>query len=404
MKKKIRLWLWIARNALFGWGVLGIARLFIERDKRIILFTGGFGGNYSDNSKYLYNYCRQFPELQIYFVTWKREVYEELDRYGLQAVRYQNWRCKLLLLKAGYVVMDNIFACGFFVHHARGATTIQLWHGVGFKQLPYRRKLPFLERWIGVLVGSADRFGRYPDWFISTSNFYIERVFRPDFHATQFVNYGQPRNDVLFRKPTVAELMGCDLGVIDRVQSAVEQGKKIILYAPTYRPWNPDIFNSAGFDIGRFERLMEQNNAILLIKSHPFLKTPVHNGGQSVLIYDSNADLYPLFRYIDCIITDYSSIYSDYLLLDRPVLFYAFDLSEYCKHGAMQFDYTEVTPGAIVKDMTSLLDAVEHIIQCSDDGYAEKRRAQREQIFDYQDGNSAARIFENIIGRHSTID
>ena len=109
---------------------------------------------------------------------------------------------------------------------------------------------------------------------------------------------------------------------------------------------------------------------------------------------DSNADIYPVLKYSDALITDYSSIYFDYLLLDKPIIYYPIDLEEYQKKcRGFYRPYEELTAGVKAYNEQELINAIQDVINGVDD-YKEERKVLRDKIFKYQDGRNCERVVE----------
>ena len=101
------------------------------------------------------------------------------------------------------------------------------------------------------------------------------------------------------------------------------------------------------------------------------------------MVINKDADPYVFLKMADVLITDYSSIYFDYLLLDRPIIFFAYDLEEYLSDSReMYFDYDEFTPGEKVNDYQELKSGIVKVIYYSDQ-YKEARNLMRNYVFDY---------------------
>ena len=104
---------------------------------------------------------------------------------------------------------------------------------------------------------------------------------------------------------------------------------------------------------------------------------------ENIMVINKDADPYVFLKLADVLITDYSSIYFDYLLLNRPIIFFAYDLKEYLKDSReMYFDYDEFTPGEKVWDYQGLKNSIVKAIYCSGE-YKEARNLIRKYVFNY---------------------
>lgn len=99
----------------------------------------------------------------------------------------------------------------------------------------------------------------------------------------------------------------------------------------------------------------------------------------------------------DYMITDYSSIYTDYLTMEKPVLFYPYDGDKYVSQNReLQFDYDWITPGPKVKSPDELMMAMKLLATNKDDGYAPQRAEIGRLAFEHHDGKACARILERL--------
>lgn len=158
----------------------------------------------------------------------------------------------------------------------------------------------------------------------------------------------------------------------------------MIFYMPTFR--ESEILFFENFDRDDFQMFLEENNILFCIKLHPKskLNEEFRNiQSENIMVINKDADPYVFLKMADVLITDYSSIYFDYLLLDRPIIFFAYDLEEYLNDSReMYFDYDEFTPGEKVNDYQELKSGIVKVIYYSDQ-YKEARNLMRNYVFDY---------------------
>ena len=109
---------------------------------------------------------------------------------------------------------------------------------------------------------------------------------------------------------------------------------------------------------------------------------------------NSSSDIYAVLKYSTALITDYSSIYFDYLLLDRPIIYYIPDLYEYqTKCRGFYEPYENLTAGIYTTNENELINGLNNII-CLKDEYKEKRKLLRDRMFVHQDGKNCERVIE----------
>ena len=106
----------------------------------------------------------------------------------------------------------------------------------------------------------------------------------------------------------------------------------------------------------------------------------------------ANSDIYPLLRDVDVLVTDYSSIYFDFLLLDRPVVFFCYDLDSYTRDDrALLFDYQTMTPGPKARTMAELVSAL-HQVAAGDDPWRAERALVASLVFDHLEAGASKRL------------
>ena len=178
--------------------------------------------------------------------------------------------------------------------------------------------------------------------------------------------------------------------------------RKIILYAPTFRqspskaeaPQMPDL-------AFLFERL--STKAFLLIRQHPFVKDkpdiPEQYRGSFCVDVSDDFRIETLLMGCDLCITDYSSLVFEYSLMEKPLLFYAYDYEEYNDWRGFYYPYESMTPGPVVKTVKDLAEQIEDAFRSFDPKYI---REFRERFMQSCDGHSTDRILQWMEDRIST--
>lgn len=106
----------------------------------------------------------------------------------------------------------------------------------------------------------------------------------------------------------------------------------------------------------------------------------------------ATGDIYPALNLFDALITDYSSIYFDFLLLDRPIIFFPYDMENYiCNDRSLLFDYKTMAPGPLCTNQNQ----VEHeLLQVTNDQYKKHRKQVTDLVFSHKDDNSSERLWD----------
>ncbi len=200
---------------------------------------------------------------------------------------------------------------------------------------------------------------------------------------------GVSRTDVFFDKDFIASAQ-------DAVRDALPAiaGRKIILYAPTFRGHVRGAKGPDELDIAAMRAALGDEYA-LVIKHHPYVKTPpaIPAGCEDFAFDVTHAGL-PIDKLLtsaDACITDYSSIVFEYSLFGRPICFFAPDIADYNDWRGFYYDYDELTPGPVFSETEPLIAWMEGLAAGFDSAEVD---AFRERFMGSCDGKSTARILE----------
>lgn len=164
---------------------------------------------------------------------------------------------------------------------------------------------------------------------------------------SKILRAGQARNDLLSSTS------------VDLVSKVGHRGKKI-LYAPTWRPFSEVVFFPfKDLDIPHLITYLEKTNITIFLRLHPNFETHIDktilNHRIKILSKQHVEDINDILSDFDLLITDYSSIYIDYLLTLRPLIFLPYDLKEYNKTIGLSIDYNTYTPGPKPETMQNFI-------------------------------------------------
>ncbi|AIW41949.1 CDP-glycerol glycerophosphotransferase family protein [Paenibacillus sp. FSL M7-0802] len=229
-------------------------------------------------------------------------------------------------------------------------------------------------------------------------------------NISQYRITGLPRNDALFSPHSKKNLEN----LFPKIN--MDTGS-VIFFMPTFRKSfvTPDkleggknfsnIFGFSEMHQQNFIEFLEENDITLVVKLHPFEEkyfTEELNAlsSEHIIILNDNLlsqngmDLYDILGSADILITDYSSVYIDYLLLERPILFLPTDLEEYKGNRGFLFEpYDFWTPGPKATTQHELQDTISRFL-VEPDWYKQERSTILTLCHKYQDHHSASRIWE----------
>jgi len=250
--------------------------------------------------------------------------------------------------------------------------------------------------------------GRYLlyDIVVSTSQYFIQDVFSGCFKSKKFLASGYPRNDVLLgwpdQDPVAQSLLKINVNenVIVDIYKAKSNGYKIGLFVPTFRKGLTDPF-AQELELARLSKFAVLNKLYFIFKLHPFMEG---NYGfvnfPNLIEYGALKDIYPVMPLADFLITDYSSVYFDYLLLDKQMIFFVPDLEDYLRNDRnMYFEYEKMTPGNKCRTVSELERHILHIINNSEiDDFKVERTKIASYAFDHMDNLSGKRLWAELFG------
>lgn len=403
---KCKAWIKLLLDLILSWLIKPI-RWIVPVKKGLVLFMGRQNSGFLDNDKYLLIYLMQTGQMDkydIWFMGHRDRVVYELKKYGIKTENYFSLKTYWLLLRADVIITDNAH---WTTHNryniARKAHKIQLWHGIGFKKI--RLSDPdFVEKSKGlkgylkyVLQGQLATY----DTFVSTSEFFSKNVFNPSFEPKEIVNLGYCRNDILFNDfPFNEELVKINTDILawQRIRELKGKGNKIVIYSPTFRNAKTYSVKKTEVDFDLLDEFGRANNIVFVFKLHPLPQNTVKMSHyQNIVEYNSKCDIYPLFELSDMMVTDYSSIYLDYVMTDKPIAFFMYDLEYYttsCR--GIREDFAELLPGKKCLTQEALMDVVYDSLVLGVDAFSEERKLIRDMAWEYQDGQSCKRVWDYI--------
>lgn len=363
---------------------------------------GQNGGNLTGNVKYLFFHIHKLRQknVEVCFFTGKKDVYDELKKNNIPVLLQTSVQALIKLLQANVVVTDsNMSEKKYYL--AFRSYKVQLWHGIGLKRVARdnRNELKGVQSKLLNKIYGELQFYPLEDLFVSTSSFYTENVYAHALKYRQVLEAGYGRNDVLFRVPDTFDMLGADAACIARVEQLRDKGYKIIVCAPTFRDSGGGLLEDKAIDVEKLVEFTKQHKLAIVFKFHPSHRGNKQlEGEDTILLYNSHKDIYPLLRLVDMMITDYSSIYMDYLLLNKPVLFFAYDYQKYVEQDRdIQFDYNWITPGHKCYTQEELQAEIIQILN-GNDRYQERRAEILEIAFKHKDGQACERVWDFIEG------
>ncbi len=269
---------------------------------------------------------------------------------GIRFHRHLSRQATHALLSSGVLIVDHSIRDGYIARRHPNRRVINIWHGVPIKNIelcmPHtsgrrRRLIVKNSSLYDTMIASsaADR-----DAIAKSFGVPPERV-----HVT-----GLPRYD-LFRDQELSQDLQADLAKIHELR----RGRRLVLFAPTFRERGLSAFAQlTEEDWGQLVACLQRHDAVLGLRRHPYDEPPAHPATDRII--DLHPDTMPetnlVLRVTDLLITDFSSLWVDFLLRHRPILGYAKDREHYTENErGFVHRFEEVFPGHFAQSVPELI-------------------------------------------------
>jgi CDP-glycerol glycerophosphotransferase (TagB/SpsB family) len=361
--------------------------LLVRKKKGLIVLTVPRGHLYEDNTRYLFEYCMGQKDLNVILITKNKQLCEKINaRYPGKARLSFSRKGLLCFLRARCVFITNgkydLFP---FYPLKQFKTYVNLWHGTPLKRVNYLNYKSNRD------YGTDTRFCKY----ICTSSEFTKYLMATQFrmHIDNMWVTGQPRNDTLFSEDTT---LADEHPVLK---------KNVVLYATTFREEGAtNFFPFKDFDPQVLIKFLNEEDIYILMRCHinewENFKKQIPKELQEtdrIVMADSShfPSVHELLKYTDVLVTDYSSIYFDYLILNRPIVFLPYDYEAYEKSRGFNVDYYANTPGPYPDTMASFINAIKQYID--DPSIDQEKRTLIQQKYNgFIDAKASERIVAKV--------
>jgi Putative glycosyl/glycerophosphate transferases involved in teichoic acid biosynthesis TagF/TagB/EpsJ/RodC len=301
----------------------------------------------------------------------------------LQGILYFYFILNYHFATAKYICINDNFLPLAYMKLKPETKLMQFWHGVGaFKKFGLSTETDPLVR---KLVSAGNQQVDYQ--FVSATDIIPCFVEAMGIKAEHIIPLGIPVTDYYFQKEVHQE-------VLKRMHQRYPQtiGKKVLLYMPTFRKTAEE--NDAILKHFDSQKLIQElgEDYVLLIRMHPQIRPDARDIPKQCIDVTDHDDVKDLYVLSDLMIADYSSAVVEYALLNRPMIFYAYDLEQYDR--GFYDPYEEMVPGPVVKNMDEVITAVKSSMEHNFD---QKRERFLERHYDHPDGQATKRVVDLIL-------
>lgn len=354
----------------FGLFRLKIAKTIvgkIPKNSKLIICGAWFGKKYADNSMYVYEYLLKNSDYEVYWITKDKTILKSLQSTGKPVLDWYSWKAIWKQMRAA-VLFSAVQFSDFNQFWVSNSIQIDLGHGHPIKdpgEVASDKKILKLNnlnlRHINYYAVVPGKTGKVD---------YHHVVPIPDDHI---IMSDFARNDAFI----YPELRNGKNMIVDKIKN----GHKAIVYMPTHRSEGKIMMNMHQLlPLDDIDKFCEKEGWVFIIKKH-FYHTKEHEDfSQYKHIHDISEfnDIEPqtLLYQADILISDYSACYIDYLLLNRPLMFYHYDIVEFeKKERHLYFDFGKLNICPIAYNRDEFLTILKDICLSPTDKYSNQRNA-----------------------------
>ena len=357
------------------------------------------GSYYGDNSRYLYEWVLiNKPHLKPVWLTSNKNVFKHLDNDSKPVLLQFSFRAVRFLTQAKVAAFTNSLKDLSFDSRLipDSIQLIALRHGRSVKRVRFARREHKISQ---SEVLNRNHESNLIKYVISTSD-YISDLQEKCLliGINKHIVTGYPRNDALLNPP-----LGIASDWMDMIAGV--KPNHVILYAPTWRHGreSTQFFPFDDFDKDLLINFLELTGTLLLFRPHvndlkytelnKFLNSFVDSTNMAMMAsHEQWSDVNSMLPFIDALICDYSALYHDFLLLDKPIILVPYDMEDFDKQNGFLYDYKANALGPIVDSLEKLVGQINDSVVNGDDRFRDKRHKLRDKIHTFQDDQSSARV------------
>ncbi|MHC5268058.1 bifunctional glycosyltransferase/CDP-glycerol:glycerophosphate glycerophosphotransferase [Enterococcus sp. LJL98] len=356
----------------------------LPQKNNYVMFESYWGRSYSCNPKAIYEQMIiDYPNM---VGIWSfNNPYTEIQGVG-KRVKRNSWKYYYYLARSRYF-FNNVNWPTEYLKREK-SIEVQTLHGTFLKTmgLDVANEVNTPQK----LEGFRTRHKRW-DYLVSPSSFMTDISKRVFEFEGEMLEFGFPRNDLLIVESQETERLKETLNE----KLSIPKNKKVILYAPTYRTKN-------GFNLELdIEKMRDElaDDYVLLVRLHYFVakNLDLSNVEDFVINVCNYPDVQELLLITDVLITDYSSIMFDYANLNKPILFFTYDLEYYRDVlRGMYLDFEEEAPGRLCSTTDELVQSLQDMFAYEQKYYLSRQKF-REKFNQYETGQSSSLILKRVL-------
>ena len=308
--------------------------LFVRSKKKWCF--GSQTGYLGSNPFYLMlDVMHQHPDIKVAWICEDSKTFDILSQNNIPV--YKKWSVRGLL----YCLTAKVYVYSHGVGDVNFSTSgntfkVNLWHGISYKKIEYMAQLKWVDKKNPIHRIVYPFFCVNHNLILSSSD-YISQWLRDSFRCSEDV--------MLYNYPPRCQTRNWDFKQINDFATKVnpsltplielaKRHNKSFFYMPTYRGKSKcSVLEASHFDLEKMNNVLKGNNDIMFVKFHPrdLVKIKEFPVLSNIIVIKDNIDPYLFFPYISVLITDYSSVYPEYMLYNSQIVIFDFDKERYEK-------------------------------------------------------------------------
>jgi CDP-glycerol glycerophosphotransferase (TagB/SpsB family) len=364
--------------------------------EKVILYEAFAGLGILDNPRAIFKKFLMMDEFKGYKHVWSIDdlnmAKDNIDEYSKQHnvtfVKRNSKKYIEYLATAKYLFNNSVFPYYFLKREQQ--VYINTWHGVPTKFMGYEHEIHRVEN----SRGPAGNF-LMSSYMIAANQFVADVMYKRAYKVDGIGNgsiivEGHPRSDAVIN--TNKEY------IKDKIRALnINVNKKMILYAPT---WKGSLYNDLNYNIDEFKNIIQtikeninNDEYEVYLRVHYFVYKALKEDEElEKVLIPFTIDTNELLSVVDVLITDYSSIFFDFLSTGKPILFYVPDLSDYSENRGLYIPLSDL-PGPISENLEEIANYLGDI-DLIKERYKEKYQEMQAWCIPKDDGHVCERIID----------
>lgn len=335
------------------------------------------------------------------WISHNKEIVEFLNENGYEAYYNHSLKGIWYCLRGKVYCFDN-YSKDISFWLSGGALKFNMWHGIPLKKIQadniFDRVRHPKNGWEKFKSFPRRLSDEKPSHYVLTTSEYMKPIFKSAFQTEKVSTIGYPRIDGFAYNEIKSLCTETELRVLRRIEKllAADQSYKMIYYMPTFRDSETTFFDV--MDLQVFNDFLRENHYVFCTKLHPkskLRKQFQETESDYIVNIDADTDPYVFIPVSDMLVTDYSSIYFDYLFASKPIVFFDYDLEQYLKDSReMYFDYEEYTPGVKARTQEEFQQALKDVLE--EDSFVTQRKQLQEKIYEETERPICGKLIDEI--------